>query len=252
MAEGRWATGIWAMAGLLMLSGPAAAEFRVRVPTVVEGEVGVEHNGSYGLDPSRAKTGEQSYTTEFEMGVNSWWLAEIEGEGGRDPGPDTRNRFTALTSENTFQLTEAGEYWADFGFFAEYGRTLSHHDADQLTAGPIVRKEIGRTVNTLNVFFDKGVGSHAAGQPQVAVAWQTRITLNPLIEPGVEIYSTPGTLLHFSSLQAQDHRAGPVLYGTVRDLGTGKINYELGYLVGLTRASPEGTVKWKLEYEIHF
>lgn len=252
MAGKGWRAAALAAAGVVAVAAPAAAEFRVRLPVVVEGEVAIEHNGSYGLDGKPEKRGEQSYTAELESAVNSWWLTEFEGEGGRDPGPDNRNRFTALTWENLFQLSEPGEHWADFGFFAEYSRTLSHASADQATFGPIVSKVVGRTVNTLNLFLDKDVAGHASGRPRLSLAWQTRITLDPLIEPGIEIYSTPGALAHFSALQQQDHRAGPVLYGTLRSFGTSKLNYELGYLVGLTRAAPAGTVKWKLEYEFRF
>jgi hypothetical protein len=32
----------------------------------------------------------------------------------------------------------------------------------------------------------------------------------------------------------------------------GKLKYEVGYLFGLTQATPSGTVRWRLEYEIPF
>jgi hypothetical protein len=246
------AAALAAAVAMIAAAAPARAEFRVRPAQIEQGEVAIEHNGSYGLDPASAKRGEQSYTTEVEAAVNSWWLTEFEGEGGRDPGPGNRNRFTALTWENLFQLTEPGEHWADVGFFAEYSRALSHQSADDINFGPTVSKVWGRTVNTLNLFLAKDVGGHAAGRPQLSLAWQTRLTLDPLIEPGIEIYSSPGALAHFNALQQQDHRAGPVLYGTLRSFGTSKLKYELGYLFGLTRATPEGTVKWHLEYEFRF
>jgi hypothetical protein len=160
---------------------------------------------------------------------------------------------TAATWENLFQLTEPGEHWADFGFFAEYGRALQGgRRADGLTFGPIVSKVIGPTVNTLNVFFSKDVGNHAAGATAVSVAWQTRLTVSRFFDPGVELYSTPGTLTSFTPLQRQDNRAGPVFYGSLRTVGASKLNYEVGYLFGLTRGAPAGTAKWKLEYEFRF
>jgi hypothetical protein len=238
--------------GIVALPHSAAAEFRVRPPTVETGEVAIEHNGSYAFDPSPSKRGEQSYTLELEFAVTNFWLTEIEGEGGRDPGPDNRTRFTALTWENTFQLTEPGEYWADIGFFAEYSHALPNVGADSITVGPILSKLIGPTLNTFNLFIEKEVGAHAAGQSQVNFAWQTRLLIHPLIEPGFEIFSQPGPLGQFASLPMQDHRAGPVLYGTIRDIGPGKLNYQMGYLFGLTRAAPQGTVKWQVEYELRF
>lgn len=241
-----------AAAGMIAAAGSARAEFRVRPAEVEGGETAIELNGSYGFDRQAEKRGEQSYTAEIEAAVNDWWLTEFEGEAGRDPGPDNRTRFTAATWENLFELTEPGRYWADFGFFAEFSRALSHQRPDNLNFGPAVTKVWGRTVNTLNLFVAKDIGSHASGRPQLNLAWQTRLTLDPLIEPGIEIYSAPGALAHFSGLQQQDQRAGPVLYGTLRGFGAGALNYEVGYLFGLTRATPEGTLKWRLEYEFHF
>ena len=252
MAGRGWGAAVLAAAGVLAAGAPAQAEFRVRLPLIEEREIAIEHNGSYGLDGRPEKRGEQSYTLELEAAVNASWLTEFETEGGREPGPDERNRLTALVWENLFVLTEPGEHWADLGFFAEYGRALPHRSADSVSFGPILSKVWGPTVNTLNVFFTKDVGSHAAGRTQLNLAWQTRFILNPRIEPGIELYSAPGALGNFSTIGEQDHRAGPVLYGTLRSFGTSKLNYEVGYLFGLTRAAPQGTVKWKLEYEFRF
>jgi hypothetical protein len=249
---GIWRAARLAAVGVFAVAQPAAAEFRVRLPMVAEGELALEHNGSYGFDHQPAKRGEQSYTSEVEKAVNAWWLTEFELEGGRDPGADSHTDVTAVTWENLFLLTEPGEYWADFGFFAEYGRATQSHSPDQATFGPIISKVLGPTVNTLNLFFAKDVGNRAAGSTAVSLAWQTRLTLSRFFDPGIEVYSAPGTLTSFTPLQRQDDRAGPVVYGSLRSFGTSKFNYELGYLFGLTRAAPAGTIKWKLEYELRF
>jgi hypothetical protein len=238
---------------MLATTAPAAAEFRVRPAAVEEGEIAVESNDSYAIARAPRLQEEQSYTTEIEWAPLSWWLVELEGEGGRNPGPDQPTRVTALTGENLFQLVEPGEYWADLGFFAEYSRTLSHHAADAITAGPTVSKVLGRSVNTLNLFVSKEVAGHAAGRAQLTLAWQTRLTLDkPYLEPGFEIYSAPGALNRFLPFAQQDLRFGPVLYGTIRTFGASKFKYEVGYLFGLTPGTPDGTVKWRLEYEFRF
>ena len=253
MAGRVWGAALLAAAGWLAVGTPAEAEFRVRPAQVEEGEIALEHNGSYALARAPERQGEQSYTTELEWAPLSWWLIELEGEGGRDPGPGNRTRVTALTGENLFQLVEPGEYWADLGFFAEYSRTLSHHAADSLTFGPTVSKVWGRSVNTLNLFIVKDVAGHAAGRPQLTLAWQTRLTLDrPYLEPGIEIYSAPGALTRFLPFAQQDLRLGPVLYGTIRTFGSSKFKYEVGYLFGLTPGTPDGTIKWRLEYEFRF
>ena len=53
-------------------------------------------------------------------------------------------------------------------------------------------------------------------------------------------------------LAEQQHRVGPVLVGLFDTQGYGKFKYEFGYLFGLTRATENGAVRWKLEYEFRF
>ena len=50
----------------------------------------------------------------------------------------------------------------------------------------------------------------------------------------------------------QQHRIGPVIVGLQNFAPYGKLKYEVGYLFGLTQATPRGTVRWRLEYEIPF
>jgi hypothetical protein len=48
----------------------------------------------------------------------------------------------------------------------------------------------------------------------------------------------------------QDLRAGPVLYGQFKSSARTKVQYQLGYLLGATDATPGGT--WKLNVELEF
>jgi hypothetical protein len=43
-----------------------------------------------------------------------------------------------------------------------------------------------------------------------------------------------------------------VLVGLQNFAPYGKLKYEVGYLFGLTQATPRGTIRWRLEYEIPF
>ncbi len=141
---------------------PAAADFKVQMPDAETGEVSIEPLGDYGHDPRAAHSGELSTTQEFEYGVNGFWRTELELEQERDAGPGQSYQFSQVTSENIFQFTERGQYWVDAGFFAEFGRATIHGDPNEFTLGPIFRKEIFRTINTVNLFLQKEVGSNSA------------------------------------------------------------------------------------------
>ncbi len=229
-----------------------AADFTVRSPIVSKGELSIEHSGAVTRDRDAAKRNEQTYTASVGYGVTEWWSVEIEGEAGREGGPDNSLRFEAVNLENTFQLTQQGSSWVDVGVFAEYGRAARRGGADAVSFGPILQKELGRTVNTLNLFVEREIGANREGGTEVRYAWQTRWPLFDTLKLGGEIFGTPGRVDKFRALADQEHRAGPVIFGEIRLGALGKIEYQAGYLIGLTRATPDGTFKWLIEYEIAF
>jgi hypothetical protein len=70
--------------------------------------------------------------------------------------------------------------------------------------------------------------------------------------PGFEYYSQIDQILNPGKPADQLHRIGPVLVGLQNFAPYGKLKYEVGYQFGLTDATPRGTLRWRLEYEIPF
>jgi hypothetical protein len=236
--------------GLLLVAPAARADFQVHSPVVEEGEIEFEHNGALTFD--RSKSGlnnSQSYTGSVGYGVTDFWKAEIEGAWEGSAGSNLR--FNALNFENTFQLAPQGRYWLTSGFFAAFGRSADRNSPDSFEFGPILQKEFSNSVHTLNLFFAKDVGRNAAPATQLSYAWQSLVPLNGLVDPGIELYGEIADLAHPGKLAEQQHRVGPVLVGAVA-LDRGKLKYEAGYLFGLTRATEQGALRWKLEYELAF
>lgn len=235
-----------------MLLQNAQADFRVKYPDAEPGEFAVENIGSYGQDNRPAFNSEQSHTIEFEYGLTNFWQPELEFEFERAPGQNNKTVFSQITLENVFQLTERGEYWLDSGFFFEAGKAMIGHTPNETTFGPIFRKEIAGTINTVNLFFEKDVSNYAQGRPNFLYAWETRLALDTIVEPGIQAYGQPGPFGHFSPISEQDHRIGPQLFGNWHDLGPGTLKMNAGLLFGLTPASPRRTLRWQFEYELHF
>jgi hypothetical protein len=231
---------------------PAAADFKVQMPDAETGEIAIEPLGDYGHDPNPAHSGELSTTQEFEYGVNGFWRTELELEQDREAGPGQSYQFSQVTSENIFQFTERGQYWLDAGFFAEFGKATIRGDPNEFTLGPIFRKEIFGTINTVNLFLQKEVGPNSASRPFFVYAWETRIALGTPIEPGFQAYGNPSGFEGFNSHFPQDNRIGPQLFATVSNIGPGTLKWNAGVLFGVTSASPRETFRWQLEYEIHF
>jgi hypothetical protein len=165
--------------------------------------------------------------------------------------------WDAVTLENTFQLTQPGEYFFNLGFFFEYSHSTLRGEPSSVTFGPIVQKELNDilgldTLHTLNLFLSRDIGHDAARATAFSYAWQSLILTHPLISPGVEFYGTIDDIAYAGPVSRQQHLAGPVLAGGVDFAPFGKLKYELGYLWGLTPASGRSAIRWRLEYEIAF
>ncbi len=240
----------------------ARADFRVVSPYEVDyGEFEIEHNGSAVFDRRPDNTGNRSYTLELGTGLTSWWHSELELGFEREAGSGQPTMLTQIVTENMFQLTQPGQYFADFGFYVEYGQSLTrgrYAASNQVTFGPLIAKDIGRTTNTLNLFFSRQLGPNQTSQNlNFTYAWQTRWNIWQPLSPAIEIYGDAGPLGASPRFQQQQLMIGPVGVGSLRlnDLGlgkSGKLKYELGWLFGATSASPQGALRWRLEVEIPF
>jgi hypothetical protein len=249
-------TSIALTAAWLLAAQTAHADLKVRMPQVDYRELEFEHNGLITFDTKGSPLNRaQSYTNEIGYGVLPWWAIELEGELASGGGQHLT--WNAATLENTFQLTEPGEYFFNLGFFAEYAQSTLRGAPSGITAGPIIQKELNGvfgldTVHTLNVFLSRDVGHDATRQTGLSYAWQSLLRTHPLISPGVEVYGSIADIAHAGPTAQQQHLVGPVLVGAASFAPYGKLKYEVGYLFGLTPASGRGAIRWRLEYEIAF
>ena len=243
------------IAGLIGGSS-ARAEFKLRYPVIDYREFEIEHNGAVTFDKQKSgKNNNQSYPTEVEVGILPFWTVGIEANVEANPGENLHYQATAV--ESYLQLTPQGKYWADLAFFTEFEHPANRNSAHSVTFGPLVQKEVPDffgtdTLHTLNVLFEKEIGHQAEAATPLFVAWQSRLRLHPLFEPGFEFYGAVDDVSHPGKLADQQHRVGPVIAGLYSFSPYGKIKYELGYLAGLTRATEKGAVRWRLEYELPF
>ena len=232
----------------VVTAAPASADFKVQYPDAEPGEMAVETVGDAGHDPRADHNGEKSIIQEFEYGIANFWRAELELEQQRDPGRDETLNFGQVTLENIFQFAERGQYWIDSGFFFEFGKSTLGGTANEVTAGPIFRKEFLGTINTVNLFIGKDVGRFSSGRPEFIYAWETRFAFGTPVEPGFQAYGQPSDFV--TSGWPYDNRIGPQLFGSFA-LGPGRVKWNGGILFGLTSA-PKQTLRWQAEYEIHF
>ena len=147
-------------------------------------------------------------------------------------------RIRGYEVELKWQLTEQGEYWADWGLLIEAG-TAKDINRHEFAVGLLWEKELsGRWVAAANLLLEYEFGSDIDNEIESAVRTQIRYRKSSAFEPAVEIY-----------LDDQDWAAGPALIGT-QPLGAGKqIRWELGMLFGLDNETPASSLRAGIEYE---
>lgn len=240
----------------------AMADYYLRSPYEIDlGELEMELNGAPAFDRRPDTNGAQSYTMEIGTGLTSWWHSEIELAFDRAPGGGQPMLVDQVVTENMIQLTEPGQEFADFGFYFEYGQSLTsgrHAGSNQVTFGPAIGMDIGRTTQLVNLFLTRELGPNQTTHGlDFSYAWQNRWNLWTPLSPAIEVYGDSGVVGRSPRFAQQQLLVGPVAVGALglNDLGlgkAGKVKYELGWLFGATQASAQGTLRWRLELEVPF
>src|SRR4051812_3290454 len=248
----------WVVASLLLLaitSQSHAGNLEIRSPIVEFRELEFEHFGQTTFDkPKSGRSNNQAYSNEIEYGVLPWLKLGIESNL---QAPSGRNlQYDATAVEGTIQLTPQGKYFADFGLFieVEHPRKRGDEPAVEFTFGPLVESELGRIgqfglLHRANLLIQKTSGYNASDETPIKMAWQSRLLVHPLFQPGVEYFG------EVNSGEPVQHRVGPVIASdlVLAPYGLrGTIKSEVSYLASLTSATERGTVRWHLEYGISF
>lgn len=139
--------------------------------------------------------------------------------------------------EVKWQLTEQGEYSADWGVIIELEKQKST-DAWELAAGILMEKEWGKWVGTANLWAIYEWGEEQEDEVESVLALQARYRYSRFIEPAIEFYSGEKT-----------RGLGPVIMGDVR-MGRGKkLHWEIGSIIGLDSKIPDNTWRFLTEFE---
>lgn len=229
-----------------LMPAQAHATKKVYAPYVEQGELELEYRGGYDIDDDDDVNGSWKQKFAIGYGVNDFWFTEVytefekEGESGADL------EFSAIEWENKFQITQPGQYWIDLGLLTELEYNTSG-GADKAEVKALLAKDMGKFTHLANLGFEREFGEDSEDATEFGASWSSRYRYMPEFEPGFEIHSEFGRLDDGSSFNEEEHQIGPVFYGKV-----GSVKYDVGYLVGISDGSPDGTIKALLEYELRF
>lgn len=219
---------------LLALTSTSQAAHVVYSPIVEGGETEIEVMMDYISDSSSPDDGTQIYYFEVAHGVNDRWMTELLIEYV-DPNNGSM-QAEAVEWENIFQLTEQGQYFADFGLFLELERSLENNSPDEIVAGLLVEKEFGKLTGVVNILAEKEFGENAESAVEGFGSAQLRWRYAPKLEPTLEAY-----------VSEYNTRIGTLINGKLA-AGENKFGYSLGVLWGADQDTAD-TVRAMIEYE---
>ena len=141
-------------------------------------------------------------------------------------------------AEIKWQMTEQGEYWADWGVLLEAGsaRDISRKE---LAIGLLMEKEITpEWIGTMNVFAEYEFGNDINDEFETALRAQLRYRYSSAFEPAIELY-----------LDDQDWAVGPAFTGIQKISAKKQLRWELGWLFGLDADTPDNSIRLGIEFE---
>ena len=174
------------------------------------------------------------YRLGYGQSLSDDWFAEIYIIGGNEQDDLSADAYEL---EAKWQLTEQGEFSADWGLLFELEREADRPNWE-FASSVLVAKEWGRTVGTANLGLIFESGSDIEDELESFAALQLRYLYSRALEPAVELYSGQNTL-----------GAGPVLMGEQRFGIRKKLHWEFGAILGISDETPDTTLRALAEFE---
>ncbi len=227
---------------VLLLGGGivrADDDFIVYSPHVLGAVSEIELRGYEYADPRGDFSGGQAAELSVAHAFTDWWQPELYlVRYQKQPGGN--GRLVGYEFENTFQLSQPGQLWADFGLLASYAHQIVATMPDAVEFGPLIEKTSGRFTHTLNFIWETPIGA-GAGKTEFRYSYSGTYALSAALRPGIEAYGRP-----------HDHayQAGPILSGERHIPRTmSNLEYRVGVVLGIDAAAPRRTWLAQAEYE---
>ncbi len=234
----------------LLGAGPARANPAdyIYMPLVEQGEREVDFKyGTSSTSPNNP--GAEGVSVGLGYGAGEHWFTELYLKRERNG-----NQNANLAEwENKFQLTETGEYFVDVGYIVEIEAPLSANAGWEINTGPLFQKDFDKVQLNANFLFQ-----HAYRQPDefagpnvtsLGYQWQAKYRWMQALEYGLQGIGGMGKWNNWGNQSNQSHMAGPAVMGRVPLGGRNVIQYNAGWLLGMSRTAPRNTFRLQAEWE---
>jgi len=219
--------------GLVLADGSSID--KVYHPYVQPEERELEFRSIIENNSDRPSGDKRVYRLGYGQSFSDYWFGEVYLIGTKND--DQGLRLEAYELEALWQITEQGEFFADWGMLFELEKKRSE-DVLEFSTALLVETEWRRWTGTANLYGIYEFGDDIDNEFETVLALQARYRYSRGLEPAIELY------------MGQDTRGlGPVMMGS-RPLGEARqLRWEVGLIFGLDSDTPDQTFRLLVEYE---
>jgi hypothetical protein len=230
----------------VIFEGTASAEPSdyIYLPHVEVGEREVDFKFGSAQPPGAAST--QAASLGFGYGASETWFTEIYLKYTRDASV---TRYDAIEWENKFQLTETGKYPLDLGMVVEFEVPRNRGEGYELKLGMLGQTDFGKLQLNGNLLVQRQYRNNAGEQTQLGYQWQAKYRWRTKFEYGLQGFGEVGQWNQWDAHDNQSHRMGPAVFGKLALGGRQSIKYNAAWLVGVSQAAPDHTLRVQTEFE---
>ena len=219
----------------------------VYTPTVEYGEKEIDFK--LGTADSGSDPRESASSLGLGYGATEWWFTEIYAKFKKQN--DESTQFDAIEWENKFQLTDPGKYPVDAGFIVEVEKPHDSTEGWEFRYGPLFQTEFGKFQLNTNLLLESKVDDAANAPTVFQYQWQAKYRWQQRLEFGLQGFGETGKWNDWSSVNNQEHKLGPAVFGKMPVTDKQFISYNAAWLIGTTASSPDHTLRVQIEYEFY-
>ncbi len=178
--------------------------------------------------------GQQAHKLGLGASIGERLFTEVYLIGNRSKGDF---EVIAYELEAKWQLTEQGEYSADWGLIAEFEKA-KNGDEKELAVGLLVEKEWRKWSGVANFSAIYEWGGDIDNEIETRLALQARYRYSAQFEPAIEFYSSQ-----------EGQALGPVIMGNIKLAAKRRLHWEAGLIIGLENKAPSRSGRFLVEFE---
>jgi hypothetical protein len=231
----------------LLPLGAAAQVGKLSNPLINRGEWKVDYNIVDYIDESPGLSHDLRQRFELGYSFTEKWMGIVGSEWRSSESESVHTELVFFDLKREFTDQKDG-WWLSTGARFEYVLNVSG-DPDGVNGKLILQKEHGegKFMHRTEAALLGEVGQGASDGVVFRTRWLSRWNAFTNFKPGFEWHAAWGNIDRFDSPPLQRQYLGPVAYGEVFRTAAMRVNYEIGYVFGLTDNSGDGALRFRIE-----